>query len=213
MIAAKAQARNRYYPTLVDNANWSGPSATTATHSVSIPETSVGDLIVVVFSLSQKVTTAEASSGWSNSDYAGVSGYIGSRIFWKLAEATDTLTVTTSGVVYSSAIILVFRGATEVDTVSGDPRAKIIVDSPALTPSNSDRQYTYITAVSAQSRRILTSAPAGFNSPSYVTGPVSLSPGTSVCIKPKSITDQSAGEATLSASVYFVPWTIAVYNP
>jgi len=212
MIAARAQARNRYFPTIKGITTWPGASATSGTHTVILPTATTGDLLVVIFSTSAS-TTITPSAGWTTVAQAGQPSYIGSAVFWKTATGSDVLVVTTgASSIYSSALIVRASDARMVEAQVGVITANITPDPPALTPSRGS-QYSYLVAVSASTRKYISSPPSGFSTATYTIGAASLSPGTSVCTKLKSSSSENPGTCTINNSVYRVPWTIVLYNP
>lgn len=203
-------------PTVETRATSTHAPATTS-HSVTMPSgITVGDLLVVAFSFNAgTIATASASSDWTElEDSSVVSSGPSLAIFYKIAEGSDALTVTTSTGASSSCVALRISDASDIEVASSpiSDSSSTNADPPSISPDADAQDYLFI-AVMAAIASSLTAGPSGYSNFTTVTSTGTSVTSSNVATAEKE-TDAQASENPGAFTSALDPWiaqTIAIW--
>lgn len=188
-------------------------ASNTTTHAITLPTgISAGDLLVVVFAVDQ-VPTITVDTGVSGSNWneltAGSNGTIvRSNVFWKIAEGSDALTLTTSTTEQSSHACLRITGGYGVTGTSANG-SSTNSNPPNHAGPDGTQDYLWIATRAGDSTVVATVAPASFTD--LQTQAAAGTAGASVNTAERSLNAASLDPGTFtSASEQWVSFTLAV---
>lgn len=203
------------FPTVQTRAANRTTTTNTTSHAITLPTgITAGDVLVVVFSTdgspTVSVNTGVSGTNWNTIGQASNGTIVTGAVFWKIAEGSDALTLTTSASEQSSHVSLRISGANVVSGTSANG-SSTNSNPPLHTPSAGTQDYLWIATRSGDSTVVATVAPTSFtnlqtqaaagtggastNTAEYAFNASSLDPGTFT-----------------SASEQWVSWTLAVHN-
>jgi hypothetical protein len=138
----------------------------TTSHAITLPTgITAGDLLVVVFSVDGNPTvtvdTGASGNNWNKLGQASNSTTVTGAIFWKVAEGSDALTLTTSASEQSSHVSLRITGHASGTPISGTSAngSSTNSDPPNHTPPNGSNAYLWIATRSGDSTTVATAGP------------------------------------------------------
>lgn len=153
------------FPTLVGTNQGASAAVNTTTHTPTIINGNVGDLILVILALSTN-TTITKPSGWNASfqyDYStGVITHVG---LWKIAtNVSETISVTSTASCQSTFITYRFSGAAWVTTNGATAASSLTPTSHGGRAADIAKDCTWVEAIVVGSSVTPTATPAGFSS-------------------------------------------------
>lgn len=155
------------FPTVVSTASGAQSAADVTIHSISLPKAPKGDLLLVVFSVdgnpTVSVNTALSGSAWNELGQASNGNTVKGAIFWKIAEGSDVLTLSTSVAERSSHIVYRIKDGLSVSgSVTNGNGANS--NPPSHTPSDGTRSYLWIATRSGDGNNVVASVfPTNFS--------------------------------------------------
>lgn len=196
----------------------SGIQNTDATsHSITLPSgIVVGDLLLVVFSVDNNptvtVNTGVSGSNWTKLGQDNEGSDVTGAIFWKIAEGSDVLTLTTSSSQQSTHISYRISGGTtfEVTGTSANDDQNA-TNPPDHTPPTGSAPYLWIATASRNSSSIHTGAPINFSGLLTQAGG-SSGASTSTATRNFTGTNQNPGTFSGGGDVEWVAYTLSVYS-
>jgi len=202
VVAARAQART----TAVD----------TTTHAITLPSgIAAGNLLVVVFSVDGSptvtVNTGVSGNNWNKLGQASNTTVVTGAVFWKIAEGSDALTLTTSAAEQSSHITFRLTNAADLTGTSANG-SSTNSNPPSHTPAAGSDDYYWIATRSGDSTVVATAAPANFSNLQTLAGVGTSSASTNTAERLFTGTSLDPGTFT-SATEQWVSWTLAVAPP
>lgn len=199
------------------NTGVQNPNATS--HSVNLPSGIVaGELLLVVFSTDGNPTitinTGVSGNNWVKLGQTNQADVVGS-IFWKIAEGSDVLTLTTSASETSSHISYRISGGASFSVYSASDVGTTAANTsnpPSLTADPGNAPYLWIATASKDGdNQIATGAPTDFTN---LLTQASVGGGsTSTAIRSFTATNQDPSNFTgFPATDQWVSYTLAVYS-
>lgn len=141
-------------------------ASNTTSHAVTIPSGDVGDLLVVALAVDGaptiSINTGASGAGWSRAGQASNSTTVTGDVFWKVAEGSDALTLTTSASEQSSHVVYrikEFGAGVETSNANGSSTNS---NPPSLTPSWGSAETLWLVARMGDSTVQPTVAPTDF---------------------------------------------------
>lgn len=192
----------------VQTRNSGGTSTSdTTSHSISMPSgINVGDLLVVVFSVDGNPTCSVGSGNWNKLGQASNSTVVTGAVFWKIAEGSDTCTVTTSASEQSTHVSLRISGAKFLFGTSANG------SSTNSNPPNFDayisKEYLWLATRSGDSTVVATAAPTNFSNLQTQTASGTSGASTNTAERITTASSQNPGTFT-SNTEQWVSWTLA----
>jgi hypothetical protein len=203
-------------PNPVDVAGTSqGRTTTTNTtsHAITMPTgIQAGDLLLCVFSVDAaptvSVNTGVSGDNWKKLGQASYSTTVTGAVFWKIAEGSDALTLTTTSSEQSSHIVYRISGGKSVSGTSANG-SSTNSNPPSHTGHNGTEKYLWIATRSGDSTINATVAPS--NMGSLVAYAAAGTGGASTAVASVVSEASSFDPSTFtSSSEQWVSWTIAV---
>lgn len=205
-------------PAIAERSSGGTSTTDTDTHPVTLPSTTnPGDLIVVVFSADQNptvdVNTSVSGNNWRKLGQASQGSDVTGAIFWKIAEGSDALTVTTSNNQQSTHICFRITGvminATDFSGTSATG-SSTNANPPSHTPPNGTQNYLVIATHSSDAQVVASAAPSGYGNLTTQTATGSNGASTSVADRTAaSISSEDPGVFT-TANEQWVAWTLMI---
>lgn len=181
-------------------------------HSITMPSgIEVGDLLLIVFSVDGNPTTTSIASGnWTKLGEDNNSSNVKQAVFWKIAEGSDTATVSTGATSEeSSHIVYRIQGA---DSVTG---SSVNLSSGSGDPPNhdagSEKDYLWIAARGGDSQATATEPPTGFRNLLSSVANTSGGATTSTAISDGYMSSNNPDSFVTTGSEQYVTWTLAVH--
>lgn len=171
------------YPTVM--ATSSGRTTTAAqSHVVTMPSgIQDGDLLLIIFSARSRSRVALESNGWKKLFQAYDNSEMTTVFFWKLADGSDTATVTTPGqTVNTSHIVYRIRNGGLPQIATASPGIGINTNPPNLD-TDAVRNYLWIAARGGDGTVDATAAPSGYGNFFSIAGFDSVGAGTAASHK------------------------------
>lgn len=151
---------------VVSGSSWLFPTSTAATsHSVPLPCSSVGDLLVLCVSSTNAATVT--SAGWTQLlavNRPAAAGQDRLTVLTRTSDGTEgaSVTISLSGTENAAAICFAVDGAGTPDYTTATSSVSSVPDPPSHTPSAGSQQYLWIAICVTSGARWLTGYPSGF---------------------------------------------------
>ena len=199
---------------VVESTSSGKQDSTTTTHAITMPSgITAGDLILVVFSMDAGIThsllSITSGSNWIEHGYYS-QGFVGGAVYWKIAEGSDALTLTSSSARTSSHVVYRFSNATAVagTGVIGNGTNS---DPPSYNAGLGAREVLWLAARSGDSNVIPSAAPSGYSSLVEIQAANTSGVSTSTAYLATSLTSENPGAFTVASEQYVV-WSLAVFE-
>lgn len=192
---------------------WSRVTANGTSHAITMPSgITVGDLLLAVISFDGTPTLSgyDTSFGWTLLVERAQGSTQKTSIFYKVAEGSDTLTVTTSASEQSAAVVLRIQSFVGVPTVTGADGSSTNANPPEHDAGTSSRHLWIAAAGWDQSASFSTlDSPANYGS--LITIPADSTQGTGIATTERFLETQVEDPvAFTSSSEQWVAFTIAI---
>jgi hypothetical protein len=201
------------FPLVAARATGRTTTTDTTTHAITLPAGIVaGNLLLVVFSVDGSPTisinTGVSGNNWNISTKVSYSTTVSSVYLWKIAEASNALTLTTSAVEQSSHVSFRITGAVHVFGASASGSSTN--SNPPVDPAQWGTQdYLWIATRSGDSTIVATAAPANYLNLQTIAG--AGTSGASTNTAERSINGSSEDPGTFtSLTEQWVAHTICV---
>lgn len=190
----------------------------TTSHSITLPSgISAGDLLIVVFSVdgapTVSVNTGVSGSNWNKLGQDSNSTTVTGAIFWKVAEGSDALTLTTSSAEQSTHICFritgVMPGLTDISGTSANG-SSTNGNPPDHTPPNGTQNYLSIATLSTDAQVVATAAGASYVNLTTQTAAGANGASTSVADRTLSGASSENPSPFTNTSEQWVCWTILI---
>lgn len=183
-----------------------------SSHAISIPAGEEDDLLVVVFSVDGNPTvTVGSGTGWTQLGQQSNSTTVTGAIYYKMADGTDALTLSTSANEQSTHITYRIRGATGI---SGEAANAIGSNSNPPSHTASDASFLWIATRSGDDTDVASSPPSGYSGmiTRAASGGNGASTNTAINILGTAATTVDPGTFA-SPNEQWVSWTLAIQGP
>ena len=162
------------FPIIV-NTNTTHIGSDNTSHSINLSTSSVGDLIIVFFTCDGKSITTSIDTGASGVNWTKLNETSGatntSSAFYKIAESSNVLTLSTSSLQQSTAISYsISNHGNTVPVIQSAFGDSININPPAITPLYTTRDYLFIVYGATDGSVVASSAPTNFIGLITVTG-------------------------------------------
>lgn len=203
-------------PTIVTRATNASSTSDSTSFTVTMPSSIVvGNMLIAVVSADGNptltVNTGSSGVNWKKLGQASNSTVVTGGIFWKLAEGSDALVITSSASEQFSATVLQVSNARSLQGASANG-SSTNSDAPNLAPTWGVSTYTvpclWIATRSGDSTVVATVAPSSYsNLQSQAAGGTS---GASTNTAERSLTASSENPGTFTSTTeQWVSWTLA----
>lgn len=156
-------------PAVAARSQAASAAADSTSHSITLPSgISAGDLLVCVFSVDAaptvSVNTGVSGDNWQKLGQASNGSNSTGAIFYKIAEGSDVLTLTTTSSEQSSHICFRITGVMSTPDIGGTSSngSSTNGDPPLHTPTNGTQNYLAIATLSTDAQVVATGAPSGY---------------------------------------------------
>lgn len=198
------------FPVVQSRATGRTTTTNTTSHPITLPAgITNGDLLLVIFSVDQipditPVGTKWVFYGFDNDATSAVT----SVVFWKIADGSDTLTITTSTAEQSSHISLRISGASGLvgNDVTGSSTNS---NPPNLAMPYGAQDYLWIAARSGDSTVTATAAPASYSTLTTIAAAGTGGASTNTAERSLNASSEDPGTFT-STTEQWVAWTIGI---
>lgn len=155
------------FPSVFRTTSGAQSAADVSSHSIFLPKAAKGDILLVIFTSdgnpTVSVNTTGSGGNWNKLGQAFNGNNVTGAVFWKIAEGSDLLVLTTSSTQRSSFIAYSIKDAISVEGNSSDGSSSNS-NPPSLTPSDGTRSYLWIATRSGDGNTsVSTVAPSGFS--------------------------------------------------
>lgn len=163
-------------PAFIGTAATGQTGSNTTTHNINMPTgIQVGEILLVAFSVDSNPTisidTATSGVNWNRLGQFG-GGSIGQNydFFWKVAEGSDALRLTTSASEQSGHACQRIANATNIEFGATAEANDVNADPPSITPSAGNREYLFVALMGAEVGDGPTAAPTNYSGLVAVNG-------------------------------------------
>lgn len=201
------------FPVVEARATGRTTAANVTSHPITLPSgITAGDLLLVVFSCDGNPTitvdTGASGTGWNALTQGANTTVVSSNVFWKIAEGSDALTLTTSAGEQSSHASLRISGGYSVTGTSANG-SSTNSNPPNHAGHDGTQDYLWIATRAGDSTVVATVAPTNFTN--LQTLAAAGTAGASVNTAERSVNSASQDPGTFtSASEQWVSFTVAV---
>jgi hypothetical protein len=207
------------FPYVVNSVSGTSTTANTTTFTLltsaaPISGAGAGDMLVAVFSNDGNATvtidTAFSGNNWTALTTATYSATVRGSVYYKIAETTNDLRLTTSANEQGSWVVFAVRGAGSVTSSSANGTG---ADSnpPALTPAGGSKKYLWVATRSGDSTIVSTAAPTNFGGLVSIAASGTGGASTNVANYPFEGATLDPGVFT-SANEQWVSFTLALWT-
>jgi hypothetical protein len=186
----------------------------TASHAITLPSCSVGQVLLVVFTIDGMPSNGRTLSVTSGTNW-NIIGFntnflVSSAVYWKIAEGSDALTINIVTAKTSSHVSYCLSNATGVSAISTFGNSTN-TDPPSYITGLAARNILWIAARSGDSNVSASAAPAGYSALVKIQAANSSGATTDTAYLATTSSTENPGTFT-STSEDWIAWTIAVYE-
>lgn len=212
------------FPAVAGSATGVSGTSDSTSHSISalssVGTISAGDLLLVIFSCDENTGDAADITVSINAGVSGNNWNIGGQVgngnfnvngswFWKIAEGSDVLTLTTNTGQQSSHAAYRITGGYSVTGTSAGSTGGSNSNPPSHTPPDGTQDYLWIATRSGDNTVVATVAPSSFSN--LLTQAASGASGASTNTAERQLNASSLDPGTFtSATEQWVSWTLAI---
>jgi hypothetical protein len=190
-------------------------TAAGTSHSITLPSgIAAGHLLLVIVSMdgspTLSVDTGASGNNWNMLGQASNGSNVTGAVFWKFAEGSDVLTITSSASEEGTHISFRITGALQPDDVHG-----ISANGSSTNPDPADltglvsQEYLLIASTSHDAQVVSTVAPSGYANLDSQAAATSGGASTSIAYRTATVTNENPGTFTATTEQW-VTWTIAI---
>lgn len=201
------------FPVVAARASGRTTASDTTTHAITLPTgISAGDLLVVVFACDGNptisVNTGVSGANWNALTQGAYSNNVRSNVFWKIAEGSDALTLTTPAGEQSSHVSLRITGGYTVTGTSANG-SSTNSNPPNHAGPDGTQDYLWVATRAGDSTVVATVAPTNYGN--LQTLAAAGTGGASVNTAERSLNASAEDPGTFtSSSEQWVGFTLAV---